>query len=340
MRDVPASSKLNAARHSRTPRRRPLRSRRCSRRSCRSRGAKVHRHPQPGEERRLARIEPGARQPLGERLFLEVDRDERQRRWDGDLCLGKLLTLPALCRGKVHFERLQPRGSKRAAVGEGVETGAEDHVLPHAALHAPGEFVFGEPAGTAMNARRARAVLPSSRSAVSSAAAPAPMIGTAIGSTRTGVCRTAGARHGASRRASPSGSVALTACGCRLCQPGESVYRTRFTPAARAGLPARQSSRTSRGRRRRAASRPSRGRCRRRRRVEPPRRAGDELPQVHHAHADVAADQVRVAALEIRAGVRHVARQHAIAKARGEALDLRLDRAAACRRVDPCGTWQ
>ena len=55
-----------------------------------------------------------------------------------------------------------------------------------------------------------------------------------------------------------------------------------------------------------------------------PGRAHEELPHVGDPRADVAADVVWVVALEV-GGRHHRARQHAVAEAWGEPLDLLLD---------------
>jgi hypothetical protein len=55
--------------------------------------------------------------------------------------IGKQRALPFLRRRKIDFEDADLR--KRVAIGEGVEAGSEDHVLPDAAGHRLGEMILG-----------------------------------------------------------------------------------------------------------------------------------------------------------------------------------------------------
>ena len=74
-------------------------------------------------------------------------------------------------------------------------------------------------------------------------------------------------------------------------------------------------------------------------RIETPRRAKGELPKVHGAAIDIAADQVGVHGLQ-RSRWKDAAGQDALAKAGERSVRSALRVAGAYRRSEPFGTWQ
>ena len=101
----------------------------------------IRRHPQPGEERRGIFVESGRRKPIGQRLLFEVDGHEGQRRWNRNACRLQLFTLPSLSGGVIHFE--YPQAWVRIAIGKGIQSSAQHHVLRDTIPYRAGEFVLG-----------------------------------------------------------------------------------------------------------------------------------------------------------------------------------------------------
>ena len=86
---------------------------------------------QPGEKRRSVTAKPAARQSVADRLPLEVDTDVLQ------ICRprvnqpSKPLVLDGLCCRVIDLEHPQSRFQVRTPEREGIETGADDHILIH-----------------------------------------------------------------------------------------------------------------------------------------------------------------------------------------------------------------
>ena len=81
-------------------------------------------------------------QSVEESLVLEVDSDVPHGGRDADAGLAQPVALPGARRRVVDLPHREVR--PRVAVGEGVEAGAEDDVLPRAVRHCRSEAVLGE----------------------------------------------------------------------------------------------------------------------------------------------------------------------------------------------------
>lgn len=101
----------------------------------------VRNHPQPAEEGGRLRVEPAFGQSIGERLVLEVERDEGKIGRRGQARIGKQRSLPLLRSRKIDFEDTQRW--ERVAQGECIETGAQNHILLHTCLRRGSKQVFG-----------------------------------------------------------------------------------------------------------------------------------------------------------------------------------------------------
>jgi len=99
---------------------------------------------EPAEEGGAGGVEAGFDEAGGEGFVFEVERDKGEVGGDGDGGLIEHEALPLLGRGEIDLEDVE-RG-ERVAVGEGVESCAEDDVLGDAASDGEGELIFSEAA--------------------------------------------------------------------------------------------------------------------------------------------------------------------------------------------------
>lgn len=109
-------------------------------------GLEVHRHAQPREEGGLGRVDAGRLEPRAQIVVREVDRDEREVRRRRDIRRGQARALVALRAWQIDFEDSAVARPVRLPVRERVVAGAEQHVLPHAALDGRREPIFGKAA--------------------------------------------------------------------------------------------------------------------------------------------------------------------------------------------------
>jgi len=100
----------------------------------------VRNDSKPAEERGRLQVETGVGQLFGQRVVLEVEGHKGEIGGQRDLGFGEHFPLPLLGGWKVNFEDAQ-RG-KGTAIGKGVETCAEDHVLADTLRDCVGELVF------------------------------------------------------------------------------------------------------------------------------------------------------------------------------------------------------
>ena len=121
--------------------------------------AEIRHDAEPRQECRRLSVEAGIAQTIGQRLGFEVHRREHDRRRQRDVRLPQPLALPDLRGGIVHLEHAQRR--VRVAIGERVQAGAEDDILPHAAGDGVRELVLDQPA--ARRDERPQRAVPSSR---------------------------------------------------------------------------------------------------------------------------------------------------------------------------------
>ena len=104
----------------------------------------IHRHAQPGEERRLVELHAAAVQAVPERFCLEVDRDVDEVLRCAHTRGREPLALDRLCRGLVHLEHAQGGCPRRLTIGERLEPRSEAHVLPNAEPDGFLQPIFGE----------------------------------------------------------------------------------------------------------------------------------------------------------------------------------------------------
>src|SRR5262245_24184618 len=84
--------------------------------------SEIRDNAEPCEESLLGKIEAGCRQPLRQRLLLEIDRSEGEPGGRWDLGVDQAFALPGLCGRVVDLEDACAV-TKRAAVGISIQAG-------------------------------------------------------------------------------------------------------------------------------------------------------------------------------------------------------------------------
>src|SRR5665213_281089 len=121
---------------------------RCDEGQCRSDrvAREIGRDAEPCEPGGLAEIEASARQPVGQSLALEIHRRIGHRIRNGDGRLAQPVVLPALRRGMIDLEDRKADKGAGALIGEGVQSGSQNRILPYARDISLGESILREAA--------------------------------------------------------------------------------------------------------------------------------------------------------------------------------------------------
>src|ERR1044071_3741350 len=106
--------------------------------------SQVRHDPKPGKERGIVRFEACRGKAVCKRIRFKVDRSESEGMRNGNSAGFQAFPFPDLRGGKIDFEDPQIRIG--IAISKGIETGAQNHILPDSTRPCRAQMVFSKAA--------------------------------------------------------------------------------------------------------------------------------------------------------------------------------------------------